>query len=116
MDKEQRIAEIDKRIQDLEQHREMWRKAGGHGKNMALQAFGEIRELELEKEDLINGTNNLKLYKLEKEKKRLEALKEDANFIKKMRYKKELENVNKELQAFENTPVEEQEIDTRTSR
>lgn len=81
MDKEQRIAEIDKRIQDLEQHREMWRNAGGPGKNMALQAGGEIRDLMMEKEDLINGTHNFEIVKTKREIAKLQDLKKEALFI-----------------------------------
>ena len=101
-EKNQRIIQIDKRIQDLEQHREMWRKAGGHGKNMALQAGSEIRDLMMEKDDLINGTNNLEIKKIEIKINQLKLLKEKANFIKKYKVNAEIKAATSELEALQN--------------
>ena len=96
-EKEMRINEIDKRIALLKDHTVMWGRAGGMGGKMAMQALAEIKQLEMEKDDLINGTNNLEISKKEIEIKRLKALKEEAMFLKKMKYSKEISKKEEEL-------------------
>ncbi len=95
--KEERINEIDKRITLLKDHMVMWGRAGGMGGRMAIQAHQEIKELEMEKDDLINSTNNLEISKKEREIKRLKALKEEVMFLKKFKYSKEISRQEKEL-------------------
>ena len=98
--KEKRIEEIDKRIEDLKKHATMWGRAGGRGGNMMLKAYEEIDELTIEKEDLINGTNKLEIYKIEKELKRLKAMKEYVNIFKKMIYNHEIKKREQELETL----------------
>lgn len=98
--KQNRIKEIEERIKDLEAHSIMWARAGGRGGKMALQADAEIKELKLEKEDLINGTNKLPIYKFEKEIDRLKSLKEYANIFKKMTYNHKLKKLEEELKPL----------------
>ena len=95
--KEERIKEIDKRIALLKDHTVMWGRAGGMGGKMAMQALTEIKELEMEKDDLINDTHNLEIRNKEREIKRLKALKEEAMFLKKMKYSKEISKQEEEL-------------------
>lgn len=98
--KQKRIEELDKAIADLREHMVMWGRAGGVGGRMAMQAYGQLQELELEREDLVNGTNKLAISRKEREIARLRALKEDAILLKKLRYKKELEKEEKALQEL----------------
>ena len=100
MDKEKRLAEIDQRIEDLEAHAKMWGNARGVGGNMMIQAWAEINDLKLEREDLINGTHNLEKHKREKEIERLNVLLEQAKFIKKIKYRKELKAQEEALNAL----------------
>ena len=84
LSKEKRIKEIDDRIEGLSARRDMWFKAGGRGGMMAMQADCEIKELKLEKEDLINGTHKLPVYRIEKELERVTYLRRDANIFQKV--------------------------------
>lgn len=59
-----------------------------------------MKELELTREDLINGTNKLAIYKLEKELERLTYLRRDANVFKKMMYNSKIKKLEKELYAL----------------
>ena len=112
-DKQKIIDEINQRIEDLKAQRVMWSKAGGRGQMMAMQAIGEIKsleleredllkEIELEKQDLLNGTNNLEIYKIQKRLEQLKQLKKEANFIKKIKYNFEIKKVEDEYQSFHN--------------
>ena len=96
-EKEKRIREIDERIKGLEEHRTMWARSGGAGGRMAMQAIAEISDLNLEKQDLLTGSNSLKIKKIRQEITRLEALKKQARFFKKRAYTKELEQKKAEL-------------------
>ncbi len=100
-EKNKRIKEIDERIVLLKDHMVMWGRAGGMGGRMAMQANQEIKELEIEKSDLINGTNNLAILKKEKEIKRLKALKEEAMFLKRIKYSKEISKQEEELEMLQ---------------
>jgi hypothetical protein len=78
----------------------MWGKAGGRGSMMALQAQEEIKQLELEKNDLENGTNNLDIYLAEKKLKSLQYQKEDAFLIKKWIISNKIKRQEKELNTL----------------
>ena len=95
--KEERISEIDARIEDLKEHAKMWIKAGGMGNKMAMQAYGEIEELEIEKEDLINGTNKLQIHLLNKKLIQLKVLKEESAFVMKLKYINQIKKAEEEL-------------------
>lgn len=95
--KEDRIAEIDARIKDLKEHMVMWGRAGGHGGRMAMQAVGEIKVLELEKNDLINGTNHFTIYKIQKKIEELKLLKKKVSILKKLKYNSEIKKLEEEL-------------------
>ncbi|MBQ3436085.1 MAG: hypothetical protein IJH13_03620 [Bacilli bacterium] len=113
--KDQRIAEIDERIHDLREHGSMWAKAGGVGGRMAAQAYGEIKDLEMEKDDLINGTNNLGIKRKEEEIRQLKALRKEANFLKRMKYNKQITQQEAELEAMINTnPGPSESIEAKT--
>ena len=95
------INKIDKRIKDLEEHIPLWLKAKGLGKKMAINAFSEIKELQLKKEDLINGTHKYEIYKIKIEINQLNALKENANIIKKIQYNYNIKKNYKKLQLLQ---------------
>lgn len=99
-DTKKRIEEIEKRIQELEKHIKMWRQAGGRGSMMALQAQEEIKQLELEKNDLENGTNKLDIYLAEKKLTSLQYQKEDAYLIKKWIISNKIKRQEKELNTL----------------
>lgn len=98
--KEERVRELDGRIADLKKHESMWAKAGGHGGMMAMNANAEVKELELEREDLINGTSKLAIYRIEKELERLTYLRRDANIFQRMSYNSKIKKLEKELYAL----------------
>jgi len=98
--KEERIKEIDERIVDLKEHATMWARAGGRGGMMAMDARAEVKELELEREDLINGTNKLAIYRIEKELERLTYLRRDANVFQRVVYNSKIKKLEKELYAL----------------
>lgn len=98
--KEERIKEIDERIAGLKEHATMWAKAGGRGGMMAMDARAEVKELELEREDLINGTNKLAIYKIEKELERLTYLRRDANVFQRVVYNSRIKKLEKELYSL----------------
>ena len=54
--KKERIENIDKEIAELKDHAIMRARAGHGGSNSVIDALARVEELELEKEDLINGT------------------------------------------------------------
>ena len=98
--KEERVRELDKRIADLKEHASMWAKSGGRGGMMAMNAHAEVKELELERYDLINGTNKLAIYRIEKELERLTYLRRDANMFQRMSYNSKIKKLEKELYAL----------------
>lgn len=113
-DKEQRIEQIDKRIKDLEEQRSMWFKAGGPGVRMAMQSVGEIEDLKMEKDDLINGTNNLGIKMKEREISELKRLRDEASFLQSHKYKKQINEREAELERMVQ-PVEDNAItETKT--
>lgn len=71
---EKRVREINKRVEDLRQHQEMWRKAGGKGYSMADKAKKEIDALLEEKERILSGRQQ-KIDELEDIKNILELFK-----------------------------------------
>ena len=97
LSKEKRMKEIDDRIEGLSARRDMWFKAGCRGGMMAMQADCEIKELKLEKEDLINGTHKLPIYRIEKELERVTYLRRDANIFQKVVYSSKIKKLEKEL-------------------
>ena len=98
--KEERISEIDERIEGLKEHALMWRKAGGAGYKMAMQAYSEIEELELEKEDLINGTNKLQIHLLNKKLIQLKILKDESAVVMKLKYINQIKKAEEELTSL----------------
>lgn len=98
--KQERIQEIDERIKGLSEHAGMWAKAGGRGGRMLIDAYAEIKELELEREDLINGTNKLEIYRIERELRSLISLRSDANIFQKISYNSKIKKLEKELYSL----------------
>ena len=94
---EERIKELDERITGLKEHASMWAKAGGRGGMMAMDARAEVKELELERYDLINGTNKLAIYRIEKELERLTYLRRDASVFQRVVYNSKIKKLEKEL-------------------
>ena len=99
-EKKQKILEIEDRIEDLRDHQSMWRRAGGMGGRMAMDANQEIKDLEMIKGDLENGTHNYEIKELERNIKRLKTLRDEAIFFKRGKYKKELEEKEQELESL----------------
>ena len=100
MDKagEERIQAIDMRIQNLREQQSMWARAGGGG--MAMKALWEIADLEMEKNDIINGTNNLGITQKEREIERLKIMRNEDTLLKKFSYNKQINQKNIELQEM----------------
>ena len=109
---QKRIKEIDERIFDLDVHRKMWASAGGMGGKMAMQAIGEVKSLEteknrllkqieLEEQDKINGTNNLKIFLVESEIERLKELKRTAQILKKLKLSRQIRKEEQELNELQ---------------
>lgn len=103
----ERINKIDEEITELRSHAIMRARAGGRS-NQVIDTLERVKELELEKEDLINGTNKLAQYKKEKrirnlkdEIEQLKALKKEVNIFKKKQYDSKIEDLEKELRAEE---------------
>lgn len=93
---EERIAEIDARIADLNAHRGMWAKSGG-GK-MAMQAVTEIEELKAEKARIMDGSQK-KIDKIQEHISELQQLKAQCHmidFMKKMKLNGEIKNCEKQ--------------------
>lgn len=99
-EKEEMIREINRRINGLSEHRIMWSRAGGMGGKMAMQASQEIHELKMQRDDLINGTHEFEIYKLEKEIKRLKLLRDDAILLQKRKLNKEIKKKEEELKIY----------------
>ena len=94
------ILEIDDRIEDLRYHQSAWGHAGGVGGRMAMDAHQEIKDLEMLKSDLENGTHNYEIQEIERNIKRLKALRDDAIFFKKGKFKKEIAEKEQELETL----------------
>ena len=100
----ERIESLDKEIRELKEHAIMRARAGHGGSNSVMTELERVKELELEKEDLINGTDKLSTYRSEKrireiesEIRELKVLKDASNFLKKKQYDSELAALEKEL-------------------
>ena len=107
-----RINEIDKRIEDLQNHSIMWSRAGGVGGRMAMQANSEIstlkkekerlvKQVELEKEDKTNGTNKLNIFLIQCKIEDLQEMKKQAKFIKKIKLKSQIFQEEQNLKNIE---------------
>ncbi len=101
MDKDKRISEIDEQIMALAERANMLGNSGGTDGAIVLQTFAEINELKMEKDDLINGTHQLEINKKEKRIRQLKTLLEDARFLKRMKYQKELKEQVDELRILQ---------------
>lgn len=98
----ERLNEIDKRIEDLKEHRRMYVNSGGQGLRMAVQVDNDIYELREEKIRIMNGTQE-KIDKLEKKINELKLLKNQCkmiNFIKKMKINKEVYEYEEEMEQI----------------
>ena len=102
-----KIDEIDDKIEDLRDHQSMWFHAGGHGGRMAMQAHQEIHDLEMQKEDLMNGTHKYEIHELEMKKRRLLALKKESSLFKRSKISKSIKEVDQELEELLSTESEE---------
>ena len=92
------LKKIENKINELKSHRGMWAKAGGVGGRMALQAMSEIELLEIKRDDIINGTNKYEILLKEKEIKSLKLLREEATFLKRRKYSKQIKQSEEELE------------------
>ena len=93
---QRRLLEIDKRIEDLENHITMWLKAGGRGSRMAGDARQEIANLKLEKERILDGTQE-KIDKIEEKIAELKVLKSQCKALQILKKAK----INKEINYYE---------------
>ena len=100
MNKENRLLEIDKRIQELERSRATLLRTEGMNNQKTIKASSELRQLRLEKYDLENNTHELDIYKLEHEISRLEKLKENALFLKKEIYEKRIKRKESKIKIY----------------
>ena len=89
-EKHKQVREIERRINDLSEHAEMWQKAGGMGYQMAMKAREEVQDLKLQRDDILNGTNTYRIAQIEREIKRLQSIKEESKFFKKKRCDKKI--------------------------
>lgn len=94
-----RIKEIDARIDDLKAHMTMWSRAGGRGGAMAMQAYGEIKELEREKERILNGTQE-----------KIDAIEQEIEILKKLKNRISKLKVFRQLELSQAIKEQEQEI------
>lgn len=77
-----RIKEIDTLIEGLKKYIDVCLPLGGLYRKFALRVQERIKELELEKDDLIHGTNKLELYQLKKQLQSLKSTTKQAkNFV-----------------------------------
>ena len=86
----QRLNEIDKRIEQLENHRTIWGRAGAG--TLSMQADEEINCLKEEKNRILNGTQE-EYEKIESKIEELKRLRNQCsfiNFIKKNKLTKEI--------------------------
>lgn len=102
MDKEKRIQEIDKEIADIEKRKAEWQNGDKFGLHFAFILDHDIARLQLEKGDLLNGTNNYRIYQLEREISMLKMLKEQALFVGKISYGIKIKKTEKELESCKN--------------
>lgn len=100
MNKEKRLIEIDKRIQELERSRTTWLRTEGLNDPKTIKASSELRQLRLEKYDLENGTHELEIYMLEHEINRLTKLKENALLIKKEIVEKKIKRRKEKIKVY----------------
>ncbi len=91
-----RVEEIEERIKGLKEHQTMWRKAGGVGPRMALDAQREISELESEKRRILSGLQQ-HIDSVKETKETLELLKKKNSILKRNKYSKEIKKLDKEL-------------------
>ena len=98
--KQKRINEINEKIENLREHAMMWEKSSSRGGKLMMTVHTEIQELELEKEDLINGTNKLRIYKIEKEIRYLNAIKSNINIFKNLMCNREIKKLENELRSL----------------
>lgn len=102
MDKEKRIQEIDKEIEDLEKRKFEWLDDDSFGFHLTFILDHDIAKLQLEKGDLLNGTNNYRIYQLEREINMLKMLRDQALFIGKISYGLKIKKTEKELESCKN--------------
>ena len=102
MDKEKRIQEIDKEIEDLEKRKSEWLDDDSFGFHLTFILDHDIAKLQLEKGDLLNGTNNYRIYQLEREINMLKMLRDQALFIGKISYGLKIKKTEKELESCKN--------------
>ena len=101
MKKEERLKELEGKIESLEMSRATWFKTEGITSPKTIKASIELRLLKLEKYDLENGTNELKVYKLERTINELEALKKDALAIKRMYLERKISRKKKKIESYQ---------------
>lgn len=107
---ENRLKEIDQRINDLQEHIMMWARAGGD--KLAMRGLDEISalkkekekletQIKLAKEDKENGTNKLESYLIRCKIEELKELKKQVNFIKKLKLNSQISNEEHRLQTLQ---------------
>ncbi|MEE3343539.1 MAG: hypothetical protein VZS44_05570 [Bacilli bacterium] len=90
--KKKELERIDKRIEKLKQHI----CSIGHDEDQPNSPTKELKQLELEKEDLINGTHKLENFKLKERIRTLEQLKSEASILNKSKYNKLIKEAEEE--------------------
>ena len=107
MDKEEKLSELDKRIEDLERQRHMFATAGGYGGKMALQALGEIEKLRREYDDLKYGTRERELSELKRQRdlnkyELDDVMKVKPNIINRKFRQIKIDKMHKKIDALDN--------------
>ncbi|MBR1936364.1 MAG: hypothetical protein IJ842_01590 [Bacilli bacterium] len=99
-ERDNKIAELEKRIENLSQHRSMWSHAGGLGGRMASETNNEIQNLWLLIDDLKNGTHKYKRSELNNQINKLHYDLEDAFIIGRIKIKRVIKLKEKELKEL----------------
>ena len=96
--KKTEIERIDERIDELTNHMVMVGRAG----RQPNSSMEELHRLKLRKNDLLNGTNELEIYELEKRLHFLEGAKKEASIFKKSRYNSEINELKQKIEMLKN--------------
>ena len=100
MNKEERLKELEGQIERLELSRATWFRTEGISSPKTIKASYELRLLRLEKYDLENGTNELKIYELECAINELEELKKDALTLRRKYLERKIEKDKEKIKLY----------------
>jgi len=89
------VLEIENRIEKLKNQAQSWSKIGGSGSIIAEDTYSEIKDLEVRKNDLINGTDNYKKLVIDREIKNLKSYRKTLSLLRKVKSNKQSYQKNK---------------------